>query len=81
MSLTALRLSLSNRVPLLQTTQHVLRYAERALAAAIAGALLVAVDANARFVFKHSSHRPPRESEHVGCSLTLYSGPAFALTG
>jgi hypothetical protein len=67
MTPAALRNSLSNRVPLLHTPQHVLGYAERSLASAVSGALVVTVYPDARFAFKHASYSPPGESEQLRC--------------
>jgi hypothetical protein len=54
-------------VPLLYTSQHILRYAECSLASAVAGALLVTVYPHTRLVFKHAGDCPPGESEQLGC--------------
>lgn len=64
---------LSNGVPVLQPAQHIFRNAECALAASIANALLVAVDAYSRLVLEHASTVHRERPSNWAASLTLYS--------
>jgi hypothetical protein len=56
-------------VPLLDPAQHILGYTNHPLASAIAGALVVPIDANAGFTFKHASCCPAGKTTQLGCLI------------